>query len=263
VVLPRNFGCPLSKLPAKTTHASSLGVTRLRYQKRTGALTYVQRGGNQSAIDQYGLSLDTYVHAIYGMAVQRPPKTVLMIGCGGGTLGKMLHHAGWTVTIVDIDPMSFKLAKRHFGLPGEIQCIVGDGLAFMQGTRRRFDALVVDAFIGEKIPPQFTDDTFCRAAQRCLRADGTLFMNVCLDDKKDMVADTLAARFRALGWPAKLLDQRGTARNAVVLAGYVKGLRRPGLLSPPHIEVARIKRELGGMRFRAVRVRKAELKKAS
>jgi len=176
-----------------------------------------------------------------------------MIGCGGGTLGKMLARDGRRVMIVDIDRASFTLAKRHFGLPADITCHVGDGLAFMQRTRRRFDVVIVDAFIGEKIPPHMTGDAFCKAARRCLKRSGSLFMNVCLDDKADLTADTLAQRFKANGLEIRLLDQRGTARNAIVVGGNVKGLRKPRLRHQPQTEVSRIKRELTGMRFRRLK----------
>ncbi len=243
------------KPPSKTKHASKLGAIKLLYKKNSGTLTYVQRGGNQSAVDRDGVSLDTYVHAIYGLALQKSAMRVLMIGCGGGTLGKMLSQAGKRVTIVDIDKASFKLARKHFGLPDDIACHMGDGLAFMQKTRTRFDVVIVDAFIGEKIPTHMTGDDFCKAARRCLKSSGTLFMNVCLDDKADFTADNLTSRFYTHGWATRLLDQRGSARNAIVVAGNVQGLRRPRLLHIPQTEVARIKRELGGMRFRRRRAK--------
>ena len=245
------------KPPAKARHKSKLGAIKLLYRKMAGTLTYVQRGGNQSAVDRNGVSLDTYVHAIFGLVLQRTTKTTLMIGCGGGTLGKMLSQAGKRVTIVDIDQASFKLAKRHFGLPDNIACHAGDGLAFMEKTRRHFDAVIVDAFIGEKIPSHMTGDAFCQAARRCLTPDGTLFVNVCLDDKADLTADTLARRLSINGWMTRLLDQRGSARNAIVVGGNVKGLAQPKLLHVPDTQAARIKTELRGMRFRRRRAAKS------
>ncbi len=243
----------VARPPKKVAHASALGTIRLRFKASTGALTYVQRGGNQSAVDRNGTSLDTYIHALFGLILQRPTKRALMIGCGGGTLGRMLAAAGIEVTIVDIDKASFRLAKRYFALPREVACHVGDGLAFMQETRRRFDVLIVDAFIGEKIPPHMTAAALSSAARRCLRQDGSLFMNVCLDDRADRAADVFGLGFRKDGWTVRLFDQPGGARNAVILAGNVKTLRRPKLLHVPDVEAGRIKRELGRMRFRRLR----------
>lgn len=245
------------KAPLKIQHASKHGAIRLLYKKDTGTLTYLQRGGYQSAVDRNGISLDAYIHTIYGLLLQKPAKSVLMIGCGGGTLGRMLHHAGKRVTIIDIDKTSFKLAREHFGLPAVIDCHVGDGLAFMQKTRKRFDAVIIDAFIGEKIPKHMTGDAFCLAARRCLRPSGSLFMNVCLENKLDLTADRLAFRLKGHGWQVRLHDQRGTARNAIVAAGNVKGLRKPSLLLVPQAEAARLRTELRGAKFRPLKKDKA------
>lgn len=234
-------------------HPSRFGTVKLRRNKRTGTLTYVLKGGHQSAVDRNGRSMDTYIHAIYGLIMQGRAKTVLMIGCGGGTLGTMLTAAGMKVTIVDIDPAAFVVAKAHFGLPEAVECHADDGLAFLEKTRRRFDVLISDAFIGEKTPKHLTGDDFCAAARRCLKPKGALFINVCLFRRNDLTADRLALRLKDHGWSVRLFDQRGSARNGVILAGNVKGLRAPHLLMPPEAERARVRRELKGSRFRPLR----------
>jgi hypothetical protein len=63
----------------------------------------------------------------------------------------------------------------------------------------------------------------------------------------------LAHRLKDSGWPVKLHDQRGTARNAVIAAGNVKGLRKPRLLLTPQSEAARIRRELKHAKFRPLK----------
>jgi SAM-dependent methyltransferase len=241
------------KRPAQLKHASTLGPIKLRYKADIGALTYVQKGGNQSTVDSQGVSLDSYIHAIYGLLLQRPVKTILMIGCGGGTLGTMLAGAGKRVGIVDIDKASFKLARRYFRMPRGIACHVDDGLAFLQKTRRRYDALIVDAFIGETIPAQFTGADFFAAARRCVRADGVVLMNVCLSRKSDPTADNLARGFKKAGWRVKLLDSPGGQRNAIVVAGLIKGLTQPELCVTPQTDAGRIAKELKAMKFRRKR----------
>ena len=236
--------------PPPLKHASKFGVIKLRYRKRSRTLTYEQKGGNQSTTDGYGVSLDAHIHALYGLALQQPGKRVLMIGCAGGTLGTMLARAGKRVSIVDIDKASFRLAKRYFGLPRSVSCHVGDGLDFMQKTRRRYDALIIDAFIGENIPAHLKGAAIYQAARRCLRKNGVVFVNVCLDRRSDSTADTIAAGFKANDWPVRLLDSPGAERNAIVLAGDVKDLRRPGLLTPPRAGATVTGKELKAMRFR-------------
>ena len=220
------------KPPVTTGHSSDHGMIRLRYRKRTNTLVYEQKGGNQSAVDERGVSLDSHAHALYGFVMQSAAKRVLMIGCGGGTLGTMLSRAGCMVSVVDIDKASFVVAKRYFGLPRDVKCHVGDGLMFM------------------KIPDQFTGASFFAAAHRCLRSNGLVLMNVCLHKKSDRTSDKLAAGFKQTGLSVRLLDSPGAERNAVVLAGNVKGLRAPRLLVEPAVDASRISAELGEMRFR-------------
>jgi predicted O-methyltransferase YrrM len=236
--------------PPPLKHASKYGVITLRFRKKSCTLTYAQKGGNQSTADCNGVSLDAHIHALYGLTLQRPGKNVLMIGCGGGTLGSMLARAGRQVSIVEIDPVSFTLARSYFGLPRDVACHVGDGLAFMQKTRRRYDIVIIDAFTGENIPDHLKGAAFFAAAGRCLRRDGIALVNVCLERKSDLTADRIAAGFKERGRPVRLLDSPGGERNAIVLAGDVSKLRRPKLLIPPQAGAKITGGELRAMRFR-------------
>jgi spermidine synthase len=235
--------------PPPLKHASKFGVIKLRSRKRSRTLTYEQKGGYQSTADCDGVSLDAHIHALYGLTLQQPGKSVLMIGCGGGTLGTMLARAGRRVSIVEIDPVSFKLARRYFGLPRNIACHVGDGLAFMQRTRRHYDVVIIDAFRGENIPAHMKGAAFFEAAGRCLRKNGMALVNVCLERKSDQTADKIAAGFKERGWPVRILDSPGGERNAIVLAGKVGNLRRPRLLIPPQAGAKQTGKELKAMRF--------------
>lgn len=231
-------------------HASKFGVITLRSSKRHGTLTYEQKGGNQSTVDTHGVSLDAYIHALYGFALQCPGRRILMIGCGGGTLATMLTRAGKAVTAVDIDPAAFRLAKRYFGLPADVECRVADGLAYLRKTRRRFDILIVDAFIGEYMPTHMKGAVLGEGARRCLTGEGVVLVNICLHKKIDPTADRMAEGFASAGWPVRLLDSPGAERNAIVLAGNVKGLRRPALTLPPAARTEWTRRNLKVMRFR-------------
>ena len=235
------------------TYASKIGAVKIKHDPRTGTLTYVQRGGHQTAIDRNGVSLDTYIHAIYGLICQSPARRVLMIGCGGGALATMLSRAGRTVEIVDIDKISFTIARNEFQLRSEIPCHVADGLAYLQRTRKRFDAVVVDAFIGEKIPKHLLSDAFCGAVRRVLTADGLMCMNFCLGSRDDLIADNMAARLERNRWRVRILDRvRAPERNAIVVSGAITGLRCPRVLAPPCTSAWLVKYEVEAMRFRRI-----------
>jgi len=72
---------------------------------------------------------------------------------------------------------------------------------------------------------------FQRVLARCLRRTAWPLVNVCLERKSDPTADRIAAGFKEMGWPVRLLDSPGGERNAIVLAGKVRNLRRPKFLN--------------------------------
>ena len=96
-------------------------------------------------------------------------------------------------------------------------------------------------------------DAFCAAAKRITPKNGAVFVNVCLDGLRDTTADDLALRMASHGWRTRLLDEPGPMRNAIVLAGAVKHIRRPRLLMTPERQAKRISRALKAMHFRRLR----------
>src|SRR5437870_13270005 len=117
--------------PPPIKHASKYGVIKLRFRKRSHTLTYEQKGGYQSTADCNGVSLDAHIHALYGITLQRPGKSVLMIGCAHGTLGTMLARAVRRASSGDVDPCSFTLANLYSGLARNRLCQLRDDPTFM------------------------------------------------------------------------------------------------------------------------------------
>lgn len=231
---------------------SDLGNIEVLRTKDTGSLIYRQGGYFQTESDATGVSVVPYIHAIFGLLAQTHAKDVLMIGCGGGSLGTMLDRAGANVTIVDINPRAFQIARKYFGLPRNVDCYVGDGRDFLRADRHRYDAIVLDAYSGSRIPEHLCTETFFGLAQTRLKNSvGCLIGNVHALHDLDMRPDTIAARLTRI-WPSvRLLDRRGTPdRNALVMAGKVGDLTEPELLMPPSAGVDEIAFELERMAFR-------------
>jgi spermidine synthase len=216
-----------------------------------GARAYCLGGYFQSHAEPNGVSLLIYVHALYGLLAQTEARSVLMIGCAGGSLATMLTHAGRTVTAVDVNPQAFVLARRYFGLPGAVRCEAADARAYLAASRRKFDAVVLDAFHGGRIARDFLDDDFFARLNRRLTQGGAVFANVHVANDRDPIADRIAAAMAALG-AVRILDRpRVRYRNAIVMGGQVTGVKRPKLLVAPETGAGRIARSLDRMRFRA------------
>src|SRR5260221_2503719 len=134
------------------TVESEFGTICVFKKKSTSTITYEQGGCCQSEAESNGVSLASYIHAIFGLIAQTKARRILMIRCAGCTLATMLAQAGCKVTIIDVNPASFVLAKRYFSLPDSVKCQVADGKSFLRADTRTYDAIVLDAFHGDHIP---------------------------------------------------------------------------------------------------------------
>ena len=221
---------------------------------RTGKVSYWQEEYHQSAGDGRGVSTADYIHAMYAFLRQAKCKDVLMIGCGGGTLATMLHKSRVKVTVVDLHKLSFDIARDYFSLP-DVPCHVADGITYLKKHRRRHDAIVLDAFGMRGMPEKFKQPAFFRLAKSRLKVRGALFlMNVIVDDDDDATPNDLVRRMRKQWGKVRLLDSDGWVdRNAVIAAGAVTKLKKPGLLMPPRHGARKLARELAILDWRPIR----------
>ncbi len=222
---------------------------------RTGKVSYWQQEYHQSAADARGVSTADYIHAMYFFLRQVKAQNVLMIGCGGGTLATMLHRSGVAVTVVDIQKLSFDIARGYFAMPDGIDCHVGDGIEWLKRHGERHDAIVLDAFGAGGMPAPFKTASFFRLAKSRLKERGGLFlMNVIVDNDEDRTPDNLVRLLRRQWRGVRLLDTDGWVdRNAVIAAGAVTKLTKPAVLMPPKPGAGKLARELNILDWRRIR----------
>jgi SAM-dependent methyltransferase len=177
-----------------------------------------------------------------------------MIGCGGGTLATMLSRADVAVTLVDIDPLSFEIARRYFHMPETVDCHAGDGAGFLRRRTERYDAVILDAFSDEIIPPHLLKPVFFRLVKTRLKRGGLFLINIVVKDDDDPTPDRIAYGMKQIWRGVRLLDSDGFRnRNAVAMAGAVGKLKRPGLCMFPAIGARALAKSLGQLSFRALR----------
>jgi spermidine synthase len=231
---------------------SRFGEITILQGKQAGSVVYCQGGFFQSEADCDGVSLVSYIHAIYGLLRQGTGRKILMIGCGGGTLATMLCKQGCEVTIIDTAPQAFLLARKYFGLPGSAVCRVADGSEYLLSDPSFYDAVVLDAFVGDQIPRHLRSCVFFQLVREHLTRDGCLLANVHVRDDLDKAPDGLATLMASV-WPrVRVLDTPGaTNRNAIVMAGSISHLRNPVMLVAPRISADQVDAELRAMDFRS------------
>jgi spermidine synthase len=105
-----------------------------------------------------------------------------MIGLGGGSGVRMLRRAvpGMKLDVVELDPVVIEAATAQFGIePGEkLNLIEGDGRKYLEGTRSKWDTIILDAFDEKFIPFALATIEFQRLVRGHLSAHGTMVSNL-------------------------------------------------------------------------------------
>jgi SAM-dependent methyltransferase len=232
------------------------GEITVSQRRQTGVFVYEQGDCCQSEADEQGVSLSSYVHALFSLLRQKRSQRVLMIGCGGGTLATLLVRAGIEVTVVDNDANTFHLARRYFQMPEQVKCVIADGADFLSTCPEVYDAMVLDAYNGSRIPAHLRSLRFLKLVKRRLdRSRGIFLANVYLHHDFDLTADRMVHSAGTIWHGVALLDARGHAsRNSIVLAGAINNLERPVLIVPPSSESEVVEFELSCLKFREGRL---------
>lgn len=115
---------------------------------------------------------------------QPQPRRVLLIGVGGGSVPMALRRlrADIEIDAVDIDPVVIEAAQRWFGLRADatLRLHAADGVDYVERARasgQRYDAVLLDAFDADGIPPPLFADAFLRNLRGLLTADGVFLAN--------------------------------------------------------------------------------------
>src|SRR5262249_31170338 len=124
----------------------------------------------------------SYAKYAYGLerlaTIKGIPKTVLIWGLGAGVYARAMAEAGSQVTVIEIDPMSEKVAREYFGLPASVKVIIGDARTETSRLTEKFDVIVLDAFSGDSPPFHLlTREAFSDLKNR-LAANGLVVANI-------------------------------------------------------------------------------------
>jgi len=112
------------------------------------------------------------------------PKSVLIIGLGGGTMSNTIHQIYPKAQIdnVEIDPAVIAVARNYFDfLENEnVRSIVQDGRIFVKRAalkKQQYDWIILDAFNGDYIPEHLMTKEFYQETKTLLSDKGVLSAN--------------------------------------------------------------------------------------
>ncbi|MCP3673722.1 MAG: spermidine synthase [Gammaproteobacteria bacterium] len=125
-----------------------------------------------------------------GISLIKEPKSILIIGLGGGTLPTSLENNFNTATIdtVEIDEAVVRVAKKWFFYQqsNKQKVITIDGRVFVKRQLRKqknYDLIILDAFNGDYIPEHLMTKEFLKEIKQLLSDDGLLIANTFSNKK--------------------------------------------------------------------------------
>ena len=112
------------------------------------------------------------------------PRTVLVVGLGGGTLPMALRelYPEATIDAVEIDPAVARIAAEYFGFKADerLQVHLQDARVFTKRALRkprRYDLILLDAFNGDYIPEHLMTVEYLEESRALLTPRGVLAAN--------------------------------------------------------------------------------------
>lgn len=174
---------------------------------------YFQDGLVQNTVASDGRSMSFYTYALEALAFAYRPelRSALVLGLGAGIVPMRLAQRGVAVEAVEIDPVSFRVAREFFGFdPAKVRAHQADARTFLRGCKSRYDAVVIDLFHGDGVPDYLVTRDFFRDLRGCLRAGGVAVFNTFADLERPRAyahfLTTLRAEFPAIvlyrpDWP--------------------------------------------------------------
>lgn len=110
------------------------------------------------------------------------PRSMLLLGLGGGTLASTLHHCvpGLKINVVELRPKVVEIAYRYFQFPRSqhINVFVDDAGEFIErGDCSRLDVLFSDIYGEEGLDLQQTQSWFIARCAELLEDNGWLVLN--------------------------------------------------------------------------------------
>ncbi len=129
-------------------------------------------------------SVTLFTYMLHDLARAYTPRidSVLCIGLGMGIVPTQFATEGARVDVVEINPAVVPVGERFFGSrPDRFKVEIGDGRQFVNSTTNQYDAIVLDAFLGDSSPGHLMSKESFEAMRRILKPGGVLAINTFVD----------------------------------------------------------------------------------
>ena len=148
-------------------------------------------------------SVSMFTAMLHGLGRAYTARTddVLCIGLGVGIVPMAFAGAGARVDVVEINPAVVPVAQRFFDFePDRMNVVIDDGRHFVNDCAKRYDAIILDAFLGDSSPTHLMSREAFAAMRRLLKPGGVLVLN-CFGEfapGRDFLTTSLNKTLRAV-----------------------------------------------------------------
>lgn len=160
---------------------SNFGRLQVLDDRESGYRYYLNDFLPQDAIDTHTQqSIFSFTYMLHALArgYRTNIEDVLAIGLGVGIVPMQFAREGARVDVVEINPAIVPVAEKYFGLePARLSLTIGDGRAFVNRNTKQYDALILDAFLGDSVPSHLMSRESFARMQAALRPSGVLVIN--------------------------------------------------------------------------------------
>lgn len=166
-------------------------------------------------------ALFTYMLRGLSRAYAGKVERALCIGMGVGLVPMELAREGVAVDVVEINPAIVPVAQKFFNFdPALVRLTIGDGRQFINRETNRYDAILLDAFLGDSSPSHLLTVEAFTSMRKLLRPGGTLVINTFVDFRpgNDFFGASLEKTLKAV---FKGVRVHAAARNDLVNVFFV------------------------------------------
>lgn len=148
-------------------------------------------------------SVSVFTYMLSGMAEAYTTniQDVLCIGMGVGIVPMHFADKGVNVDVVEINPAVVPVAEKWFDFDAKkVRLVIDDGRHFLNRCDKTYDAVVLDAFLGDSSPSHLMTREAFASVRKALRPGGVLVINMFgeVEPGKDFFAASLARTLRAV-----------------------------------------------------------------
>jgi spermidine synthase len=211
---------------------SNFGLLQVLQASDGGRRSYLNDYLTQNVYDaREKKSLTLFTYMLHDLAVAYSPRVedVLCIGLGVGIVPMQFAREGAKVDVVEINPAVVPLGKQYFDCePERLNVILGDGRYYVNRSAKQYDALLLDAFLGDSSPSHLFSKEAFTSMRRILRPTGVLVIN-CFGDLeagKDFFVASVQKTLRTV-FASVRIHNDGHGGNVFVVASMQPDLK-PG-----------------------------------